>query len=153
MPQRTTRRKWPCPAALKEPDPVKHTANRNNRIGLRTSGAADPRAVEGLAGWVDALGSLGFRWSYGVLAGSADRNTVHLARLIAAEKRAGLDVHDISFCWRQCRCSLSSQGMLRWSCPTNSADGLCASLRQRPDDGAHQWSLSLFWRLAIVVRS
>ena len=46
------------------------------------------------------IGSLGFRWSYadnfGVLARGANCTNVHLARLIAEVKRAGLHVHDIS---------------------------------------------------------
>ena len=44
--------------------------------------------------------SLGFHWScadnLGVLARGANNNNVHLARLIAGVKRAGLDVHDTS---------------------------------------------------------
>ena len=47
-----------------------------------------------------AMGSFGFQWSYAdnfwVLARGANCTDVHLARLVAGLRKAGLDVHDMS---------------------------------------------------------
>ena len=107
-----------------------------------------------LLGSKHGMGSLGFRWSYadnfGVLARGANCTNVHLARLIAGVKKAGLDFHDISLASgsadvlgyevypANAYCSGADKRLARIR--SVATDGLFAPSHQRPSDGARQWS-------------
>ena len=119
-------------------------------------------ATPPLLGCKHGMGSLGFRWYFGVLTGGANCTNVHLARLIVCVKGDGLDVHDIS---------LASGSADVLSDEVSPANAYCSgtsnvklvfvqsrgrSLRAAAL-AAGQWSSSLVmspsWRSAIVVPS
>ena len=108
------------------------------------------------------MGSLGFRWSYadnlGVLARGADCTNVHLARLIAGVRRAGLDVHDISLASGSsdvlgCEVSPANShcsGTGKWIARIRSVERMVSSRRRIRGSSV---VTSLSWRSAIVVLS
>ena len=104
-------------------------------------------------------GSLGFLWSYadnfGVLARGENCTNVHLARLIAGVKKAGLDVHDVAH-------ATGSPDVLGYQVSEwDNGYHVCVQSHGRSlravVSAVGRWSssmvTSLLWRSAIVVLS